>query len=319
MRERVVLGLDTVPIHRPLAHTYRDRTWVHVPNLPPSTRPVKPGWEFSTLGSLPTNPCSHVYWLDASRVDSTQRAIDVGALQLGRVLPHLGVRFPLCLGSLDKCDQLLRSASNRRLYRRPPPPTHKQGCPRKDGDQFQGKDTSTHVEPDSVWSGTDHKGKSITVSCWKGLHLQTCRAVELAVIRVRREAAKDTKRDPKDSWFWWGGGQLPPPESLPELYARRSSLEHAYRFDKQDMLLAEPLLEVMYHPWDRRGTKPTPRQLRRGIGSLFAQVGTPVRAVRPRGKSLGGAKGVLVPPKPLGQTLIKRGNIPSRPHPPPYR
>ncbi len=63
-RERVVLGLDTVPVHRPLAHTYRDRTWVHVPNLPPSTRPVKPGWEFSTLGSLPSNPCSHVYWLD---------------------------------------------------------------------------------------------------------------------------------------------------------------------------------------------------------------------------------------------------------------
>lgn len=130
-RERVVLGLDTVPVHRPLAHTYRDRTWVHVPNLPPSTRPVKPGWEFSTLGSLPSNPCSHVYWLDASRVDSTQRAIDVGALQLGRVLPHLGMR-PIVLcdsryasaawisATKDlECDQLLRSASNRRLYRRP--------------------------------------------------------------------------------------------------------------------------------------------------------------------------------------------------------
>ncbi|MDQ3855940.1 MAG: transposase [Chloroflexota bacterium] len=356
--ERLVLGLDTVGVHRPLARTYPERTWVHIPNLPPSSRPVKPGWEFSTLGIVPARTSSHVYWLDASRVDSSQRAVDVGAMQLGRVLPLLAV-CPIVLCDsryasavwVDatrglECDQLLRAAANRVLYRPPPPPTHKRGGPRKDGDRFQGKDASTHGEPDLEWSGLDDKGKAITVSCWQRLHLSKCRDVQIAVLRVRRQGAKETKRDPKDSWFWWLGGQLPPLESIPKLYARRYCLEHAYRFDKQDLLLdkphlctpeqmsrwllvvaavhnelmlAAPLLEVEYRPWDRRGSEPTPRQLRRGAGRLLVRLGTPVRAVKVRGKSPGRQTGTVVRHKPDSPVLIKRGNKPSRPPPPPHR
>lgn len=356
-QERMVLGLDTVPIHRPLAHTYADRTWVHVPNLPPSSRPVKPGWEFSTLGLLPAHPSSRVYWLDTNRVDSTHRAIDVGVSQLDRLLPQLG-QSPIVLCDARyasaawiaatkhlNCSQLIRTASNRRLYRPPPPPAHK-GRPRKDGQKFQGKDESSYFEPHSKWEGIDRKGKTIKVSCWQELHLQRCRDVEITVIRVRREAAADTKRDPKDSWFWWVGGGMPSLESIPDLYARRYSLEHAYRFDKQDLLLdkphlhtpeqmsrwlmvvaavhnelllAEPLLEVEYHPWDRRDVNPSPRQLRRGVGRIIAYVGTPVGVVQPRGKSPGRPKGARVTHKAECPVLTKPGNKPTRPHPPPLK
>lgn len=354
--ERLVLGVDTVPLHRPLAHTYPDRTFVHAPNLPPSARPVRPGWEYSTLGALPVKISSKVYWLDVERVESSERGIDVGVRQLQRVLPLLDER-PVLLADTRyasavwvsatkglECDQLVRTAANRALYRPAPPPTHKKGCPRKDGERFQGKSPQTHGEPDAEWTGIDPKG--LTVSCWHKLHLRKCRDVELTVVRIRRQGAKGTKRDPKDSWFWWIGGALPPLETIPVLYARRYSVEHAYRYDKQDLLwdkpqlhtpgqmsrwamlvaavhnellLAEPCLLVEYRPWDRRGSEPTPRQLRRAVPRLLEQLGTLTRAVQPRGKSPGRSTGTRVPHKDECPVLIKRGNKPTRPHPPLWR
>lgn len=50
---RLVLGLDTSPIHRPEADTFADRTLVYAPNLPPGVAPTRPGWAFSTLVVLP--------------------------------------------------------------------------------------------------------------------------------------------------------------------------------------------------------------------------------------------------------------------------
>src|SRR3954471_3834597 len=51
--ERLVLGLDSSPIHRPEAHTAPDRTLVYCPNLPHGTRPIRPGWQCSTIVAVP--------------------------------------------------------------------------------------------------------------------------------------------------------------------------------------------------------------------------------------------------------------------------
>lgn len=351
--ETLVLGLDATSIHRPLSHTYPDRTWVHAPNLPPTSRPVRPGWEYSTLACMPQAPSSQVYWLAVDRVASTASALAVGASQLHTVLPLLPSRPVLLADSRYAsskwlewtrhlaCDQLLRTAANRVLYRKAPPPIGRRGGPRKDGDKFQGKDPETHKLPDTEWSGTDSKGKSITVSCWSGLHLRKCRDVQITAIRISRQSARDTKRDPKDSWYWWIGGQLPPLDTIPTLYSRRYSLEHAYRYDKQDMLwdkphlrrpeqmslwtlvvsavhnellLAAPQLQVEYRPWEPKGRLPTPRQVRRCIPRLLAQLGTPVRAVQPRGKSPGRAKGAPIRRAP--QHLVLKKLPPSAALPP---
>ena len=343
--EPPVLGLDTVSVHRPLAHTYPGRTWVHASNLPPTSRPVRPGWDYSTLAVLPDPPSARVYWLDVSRVDSTHTAVEVGASQLSRVsLP--GQRRPLLLADSRyasavwvratsglECAQLLRAPSNRVLFRPPPPPTGKRGGPRKDGARFQGKDPDTHGQPDGEWHGTDRKGKELTVSCWRRrLHLRTCRDVQITVVRVLRASARDTKRDPRESWFWHWAGELPPLETIPELYARRYSLEHAYRYGKQDLLrdkphlrtpeqmsrwallvasvhnellLAAPLIEPERRPWERRGQPPTLGQLRRSMARLLARLGTPVRCAQPRGKSPGRAKGAIVRHAPTQPVLKK--------------
>ena len=131
---------------------------------------------------------------------------------------------------------------------------------------------------------------------------------------------------------WRVGAEPPAPEGIPALYSRRYSLEHAYRYDKQDLrwdkprlrtpaqmsrwalvvaaahnelLLAAPALDAEYRPWEPKGRRPTPRQLRRCIPRLLAELGTPAREVRPRGKSPGRAAGATVRPAPRQPVLRK--------------
>src|SRR4051794_40811164 len=77
--ERLVLGLDTSPMHRPEADTFADRTPVYPPNLPAGVAPPRPGWAFSTRGVLPAPVSSWTYTLDNRRVPSAETATTVGA------------------------------------------------------------------------------------------------------------------------------------------------------------------------------------------------------------------------------------------------
>ena len=317
---RLVLALDSSPIPRPYARTVADRTLVHVPAagqvLPPHTAPVRPGWAFSTLVVVPETPSSWTHILDNQRIASEQTATTVGAVQLAAVVPLLSAR-PICL--LDggygharwvqataavRCDQLVRAATTRVLFRPAPPRTGKRGAPRKDGARFQGSDPATHGPPDAAWTGTDRHGQAVTVRCWGGLHLKRCRAVPITVVCITRAGAAGTKRDPRDTWFWWLGGRpLPPLDDLARLYPRRFSEEHGFRFDKQDLLwtaprlrtpeqmerwtdvvsavhnelgVARPLVEAQRLPWEDPTRPPSPRQVRRGLARIMARVGTPV-------------------------------------------
>ncbi len=151
--------------------------------------------------------------------------------------------------------------------------------------------------------------------------------IPITAIRVVREGARGTKRDPRESWYWWLGGEVPELREIPALYARRYGQEHAYRYDKQDLLwtdprlrtpermllrsrvvaavrnelyLARPLAEAERRPWESSSTvasRPaTTRQVRRAMARLIiAHVGTPARSPRPRGKSPGRTKGAIAP------------------------
>jgi hypothetical protein len=360
---RQVLALDSSPIARPYARTAPDRTLVHVPAaghvLPPHTVPVRPGWAFSTLVVVPPAPSSWTHILDNQRIPSDQTALTVGAAQLAALVPTCtqeeeqeadgaepGVR-PLLLadGSYGTAgwveatadlalDQLVRAASTRVLYRAAPPPTGKAGAPRKDGDRFKGSDPATHGEPDAAWTGLDAHGQEVTVRCWGGLHRKECRHIPITAVCLTRPAATNAKGDLRETWFWWLGGRpLPPLADLARLYPRRFSIEHGYRFDKQDLLwtaphvrtpaqmerwtdvvaavhneigLARAQAQAQRLPWENPRRPLSPRQVRRVLARIIALEGTPAAPPRPRGKSPGRAGGAVVRRAPR-HPVIRKG------------
>ena len=241
----------------------------------------------------------------------------------------LGDRWYACapflarLADVEACS-LLRVKSNRVFYRPAPARLPGQlGASRKDGDRFQCKDESSHGEPDETWEGLDAKGARIEVRCWNHLHLRTARWVEVSVIQIIRHGASGKARDPKISWFIWKGEQAAPLAEISPTYRLRYSHEHGYRFDKQELLwdvprlstpqrterwthivacahnllvLARPLVEGCYRPWETRSSVRTLAQVRRAMPTLLHQLGTPARPPQLRGKAPGRAKGFH--PKP---------------------
>jgi hypothetical protein len=324
--ERLVLGLDSSPIQRPEAHTAPERTLVYCPNLPRAARPVRPGWQCSTVVAVPDPVSSWTSLLDNRRIPSDATATTVGDQQVRAVLPlppvrpllvadgHYGATAWVAATAGLACDQLLRTRRDRVLYRPAPPPTGKRGAPKKDGARFQGSDPQTHGVPDGDWTGGGTEGQPVRVTWWGDRHLKACRAVPSTALRSIRHGAKATAREPREAWFWWLGGPLPPPALLPQYYARRFGMEHGSRFQQQALLwdaprvrtpgqcqrwtdlvaiahnqltLARPLATVAHRPWEARAKPATPQQVRRAMPRVLAQVGTPVRPPRPRGKSPG--------------------------------
>ncbi len=350
--QRMWLGIDASSIERPESATARDRSVVYVPNLPERSKPVSYGWQFSTLVVLPHQASSWTYVLDQERIDSQRSAIEVAATQLRRLLPHLPTRpivttdrwyacAPFLLATEDlACDKLLRVKSNRVFYRAAPPKTGKRGAPRKDGDRFQCNDASTHGEPDEQWRGEDEHGQVIEVACWKGLHLRQARHISLILMRVIRHGATDKPRDPKQSWFLWTGEERIALEQVCPGYKRRYSQEHGYRFEKQALLWSKPRLrtpeqferwtqvvaivqnqlllarqlgQVHLRPWESTSREPTPQQVRRAMARILGQLGTPVKAPKPRGKSPGRAKGTTIRPAPRYEVVRKTQSKPKKP------
>ena len=58
-----------------------------------------------------------------------------------------------------------------------------------------------------------------------------------------------------------------------------------------ELWLARPVVTDKPLPWQKPQTTLTPGRVRQSLGALFAQIGTPAHAPKPRGKSLGWPKG----------------------------
>jgi DDE superfamily endonuclease len=232
------------------------------------------------------------------------------------------------------CDVLVRFAKNRVLYRQAPPPPEKpgRGHPTWHGAPLRLKDPQTHAQPDQAWAGTDQQEKKVEVRCWHHLHFATAHTQEVSLFQVVRHGAADTKRDPKVSWFLFWGEEPPPLAEIPTLYARRYNLEHAYRTAKQDLLwetprlrtpeqferwtdvvsvvrntlfLARDLVEAQRQPWERECRARTPQQVRRAMGRIIAQLGTPARVCQRRGYSPGWQPGRSRQPAPTYKVVYK--------------
>jgi hypothetical protein len=334
--ELIWIGVDSSNIERANAVTSEDRTVIHLSNLPLADKAISVGWTFSTVVLIPQPSSSWTPILDQQRVGSEQTAIEVAIAQLQALRPLFGKRRVIILADrwygtpsfLRACADLgysvlIRLKSNRKLYR-VPVRLHPRGPMPKDGALFQGKRPETHGQADEVVSQEEEAPGKVEISRWNGLHFQQDRQLEVSVIKVERERAKGSKRDPRVSWFVMLDAVVPLPE-VGSHYARRFSQEHGYRFLKQHLLwtrvhvrtpaqferwswlvavvmnqlyLARELAQVLSRPWERKDRPVTPQQVRRIMPALLQQLGTPARACQPRGKSPGRAKGFRPEPAP---------------------
>ncbi len=334
--EPVWIAVDTSNVGRPSAPTSADRTIIHLPNLPLVDKAIGIGWTFSTVVVVPEQASSWTPILDQQRISSEQTAIGVAIAQLQALRPLFGNRRVIILADrwystpefLRACQELgysvlLRLKSHRKLYR-VPVRRHQRGAPPKDGPLFQGKRPETHGTADEVCSEQHPSGSSVQISRWNHLHFQQDRELDLSVIRVERDAAKGTKRDPRVSWFVMLDAIIPLPQ-IAQQYRRRFSQEHGYRFLKQELLwtrvhvrtpaqfelwswllvlvmnqlyLARELGQAMHRPWEPTQRPVTPQQVRRVMPAIVLQVGTPARRCQPRGKAPGRAKGFRPEPAP---------------------
>lgn len=327
--EPIWIAVDGSNFPRPDAKTSEDRTIIHLSNLPLVKKPIGVGWTFSSIVLIPEQTSSWTPILDLQRITSEQTAIGVAIEQLKALKPLFGTRRIIVLADrwyatpefLRACHDLgysvlIRLKSNRRLFRASVR-RYKNGGSPLDGPLFQGKRPETHGEVDEVWREKDQTDRTTSISRWNHLHFKEDRDLQVQVIRVEREAAKGTKRDPRVSWFVTLDHAVPLSQ-IAQHYGRRFSQEHGYRFLKQDLLwarahvrtpaqmvlwswvvalafnqlyLARELGQEMRQPWERNGRPVTPRQVRRVMPAILWQVGTPSRPCQPRGKAPGRAKG----------------------------
>ena len=232
------------------------------------------------------------------------------------------------------CDVLVRFAKNRLLYREPASAPQKPGPghPTWHGAPLKLSDPSTHGLPDQQWEGIDPREKKVEVRCWHNLHFQKAHTQKVSLFQVTRHGAQATKRDPRVSWFLFWGEAPPEPAEVSSLYARRYNLEHGYRTAKQDLLwetprlrtpeqferwtdvvsvvrntlfLARDLVEARRQPWESKCRACTPEQVRRAMGRIIVELGTPARLCRPRGYSPGWQPGRPRQPVPTYKVVYK--------------
>jgi DDE superfamily endonuclease len=308
------------------------------------------GWQYSTVTVLPENPSSWTSILDQKRIPSDKTDIQVAIEQLKEIVPQLSERplvlldrgyvslWLWCQLSGLAIDALGRLKCNQVFYKPAPPHTGKKGQPRKDGAKLKLDDSSTHKSPDGTWDGIDAKGHPVQVRWWKKMHCKDARWLDLTVIEVIRPQAQGSERDPRSSWFVYIGQD--PQEGIAQvalLYCLRFGQEHGYRFDKQALLWTEPRLrtpeqfdrwsqivaivhnlivvardfvEAELRPWENKQREQTPQQVRRGLAKFLAQLGTPARPPKPRGKSKGRSCGTQVRKAQRFPVVRKTAKIP---------
>ena len=352
--ELIWIAVDSSVVERPDAPTSQDRGIIHLSNLPLVDTPIGVGWTFSTVVLLPEQPSSWAPIVEQQRVCTEQTPVKVAVAQLQALKPLLGKRPVIVLADRGYCTTeflrachdlglsvIVRMKSDRRLYR-PGVRRHTKGPVPKDGPVFQGKRQETHGVPEAEVTQQDAKGRTVRTSSWSHLHFKEDRELAVKVIRVEREAAKDTKRDPRVSWFVMLD-EVVPLETVAPGYGLRFSQEHGYRFLKHDLLwtrahvrtpaqferwswlvaiafnqlcLARPLAPALYRPWERQERPLTPGQVRRVMPSLFGHLGTPARPCQPRGKAPGRPKDFHPTPAERYPVIVKHPKKKQKPKKP---
>jgi hypothetical protein len=213
-------------------------------------------------------------------------------------------------------DLLVRLRSNRAFYR-VPGPYQGRGAPRKYGAVFRLAEPVTHGTPDASATLVDPQCGRVQIDAWRDLRAKGATDAPFTIVRVQLERLPRRAKPPAPLWLAWIGGELP--EDLGDLwrdYILRFTVEHGFRFLKQalgwttvrprdpaaadrwtwllalalwQLWLARSLVADQRLPWERPlpASQLTPGRVRRAFAGLFAQLGTPARSPKPRGKAPG--------------------------------
>ena len=329
--ERPVLVGDHTAWPRLYTQTLEDVSIQHQPTPIALQVPITIGYGFSTLGVVPEDKGSWFLPLLHERIESQLTPSEKAAKQLETIVPLLAQR-PLALYDSEygsgtffrrtaqiECDLLVRIKSHRTLYR-PAPPYCGRGRPSKHGPCFRFKDPQTWSRPDEEFECDDEQLGRINVQCWDRMHFKDAPECPFDLLRIERFSARNTKRDPKVVWLARRFKDHQPLVKWWEQYLRRYSIEHWYRFIKQNLhwklpalstpaqsqlwswlivlaswfiFLAREVVKDQPKPWQKTQTTLTPGRVQQSIGPLLAGIGTPASAPKPRGKSPGWQKGRL--------------------------
>jgi DDE superfamily endonuclease len=328
---REVWALDGTAWPRPAASTCAERTYAHrpLPGIP--QRGLVPGWEYQWLVLVPLERGSWALPLDLERRGPTAGTpTGLAAAQLRRALRHRPAGAPRPVVTFDSqydpvrlaraglaADLLVRLTPKRRFYRPPTPYPGKGTRVRRHGPVFKTRDPDTHGAPDRRAEADDPEHGTVRVEAWERLHAQGAHDVPFAVVRVTVGRLPKSGKAPAPLWLAWVGGELP--EDLTDLwrwYRRRFTIEHGFRFLKQDLgwttarpaspeaadrwswllalglwqlWLAREIVADRRLPWERAGPteRLSPGRVRRAFPGLLARLGSPARPPRRRGISPG--------------------------------
>jgi DDE superfamily endonuclease len=348
--QRVLWALDGSTWPRPEAKTSPERTCCRFVTAGIPESGIMPGWEYQWLVAIPEAQGSWVLPLDIRRRSlaagtPTQLALaqlrDVLATYTGArpvVVMDSHYDVPALVRAGLALDLLARLACNRRFYRAPPPYAGT-GRPRKHGPVFRLGDPATQHDPDHVQTWPDPAYGQVTLTLWTDLHTQPAPDVQITVLRV--EVAHLPRRDtpPAPLWLAWHGTTVPSDQrALWHAYQRRFTVEHAFRFGKQELgwttprlrwpaaadqwswlvgivlwelWLARPLVADARLPWEHvpvAGAHLSPGRVRRGMAGLLVSLGSPARAPQPRGKA---------PGRPVGERPGRARRYPTQRRAPP--
>ena len=353
--ERLVWAVDGTIWPRPAATTSPARTYGRKPVAARPAAVLVASWEYQWLVALPTPGGSWILPLDVRRRGPDALAPTAVAIQqLQAVLaaqppdtPRPVVTFDsqYCPTTLARArlpvDCLVRLASRRKFYRAPGP-YRGRGRPPIHGAVFRTHDPATHRTPDRSATGQDTRHGTVTVQVWEGLHAQGGHDAPFRVVRIQVERLPRTGARPGPLWLAWVGGPLPA-DLLDRWrwYCRRFTIEHGFRFTKQDLgwttvrlrdpaaadrwswlvalvwwelWLARSLVADRRLPWERplAADRLTPGRLRRAFPGLLLGLGTPATPPTPRGKAPGRRPGQCPGPRPRYPVVRRHPTTPRR-------
>jgi hypothetical protein len=323
--KRPLLAGDHTNWSRPDAVKLKERTYEHSGTSIAGNKPITLGQGYSTIAWIPENEGSWALPLRHERITSAESPIGKAIWQLKQVCKYLPTRpisvwdseygcAPFVLKTANiPADILVRLRSNLCLWGEPEAYSGK-GRPKKHGDKFKLNEPTTWNEATSVLEINDPKLGRVRVSLWKDLHFRQAATRPMLLLRVERLDAQGNMRVSKPLWLAWVGEEMPPLEEVWCLYLRRFTIDHWYRFLKQrlhwtvpnfgtpkqserwsdlmplmtwELWLARDLVTDNPLPWQKSLDKLTPGRVAQAMGGVFAAIGTPTSAPKPRGKSPG--------------------------------
>ena len=250
---RPLLAGDHTAWPRPDAKTLQERTIEHSSVAIAGNKPITIGQGYSTIAWVPEDSGSWALPLRHERITSWESPIEKATWQLKQVCEHLPTRpisvwdseygcAPFVMKTTNiKADILVRLRSNLCLWGAPPPYSGK-GRPRKHGDKFKLNEPSTWSEVTQSVEVKHPKLGKVKVSLWLNLHFRKAATRPMSLIRVERLDKQGNLRVLKPLWLAWIGEQMPPLKIVWQLYLRRFTVDHWYRFLKQRLHWTLPQL-----------------------------------------------------------------------------